>query len=74
MGTFWDKTQKFFKSKGWQIFWSIFLIAIFTKLFVDVLHLEMNWSRVILLIIIVIVTIDKAVSLVRTIRSLKKDN
>ena len=74
MGTFWNKTQRFFKSKGWQIFWSLLCIALFTKLFVDVLHLEMNWSRVILLIIIVIVTIDKAVSLVRTIRSLKKDN
>ena len=74
MGTFWNKTQRFFKSKGWRIFWSLLLIALFIKLFVDVLQLKMDWSRVLLLIMIVIAVISKVVELVTTIRSLKKDN
>ena len=73
MDSFWDKAQRFFESKGWSIFWSVFIIVVFTNLFVSVLHLRMNWYRIVLLVTIVVLVIRRIVEIVLTIRSLKKD-
>ena len=73
MDSFWNKAHRFFESKGWRIFWSVFIIVVFTNLFMSVLHLRMNWYRIVLLVTIVALVIRRIVEIVLTIRSLKKD-
>jgi len=73
MDTFWDKTQRFFKSKGWRIFWSLFVIFVFIRFFVETLHQQMDWFRVLLLITLPILVIRRIIVIVQTIRSVKKD-
>lgn len=73
MDSFWDKAQRFFESKGWRIFCSVFIIAVFTNLFVSVLHLRMNWYRIVLLVTIVVLVIRRIFEIVLIIRSLNKD-
>lgn len=73
MDSFWDKAQSFFESKGWRIFWSVFIIVVFTNLFVSVLHLRMNWYRIVLLVTIVVLVIRRIVEIVRIIRPIKED-
>ena len=73
MNSFWNKTQRFFESKGWRIFWSLFVIVVFINLFVSVLHLRMNWYRVVLLVTIAILVIRRIIEIVQIVRLIKKD-
>lgn len=73
MDSFRDKAQRFFESKGWRIFCSVFIIVVFTNLFVSVLHLRMNWYRIVLLVTIVVLVIRRIVEIVRIIRPIKED-
>ncbi len=70
MGSFWNKTKVFFESKGWRIFWSLFVIAV---LFVQTLHRPMDWFRVVLLITLPILVIRRVFEIVRAIKSKTKD-
>ena len=73
MDTFWNRIQRFFESKGWRIFWSLFVIVVFIILFVEMLHRQMDWFRVILLITLSIFVIRRIIEIVQIIRSIKKD-
>ena len=74
MGAFRDKAQRFFKSRGWHIFWSLCLIVLFIDFYVDHLHGTMTWSRVALLVSIALITIAKVIELVWTLKSGAKDD
>ena len=73
MGSFWNKTKVFFKSRGWRIFWSLFVIAVFVNLFVQTLHQPMDWFRVTLLITLPICVIRRVFEIVQAIKSKTKD-
>ena len=73
MGTFRDKAQRFFKSRGWHIIWSLCLIYLFIVYFVDLLQGSMTWSRVILLVSVALITIAKIIELVWTLKSGAKE-
>lgn len=73
MGSFWNKTKVFFKSRGWRIFWSLFVIAVFVNLFVQTLHRPMDWFRVVLLITLPILVIRRVFEIVQAIKSKTKD-
>ena len=73
MSSFWDKTKVFFESRGWRIFWSLFVIAVFVNLFVQTLHRPMDWFSVVLLITIIILVIRRTIEIVQVIRSKNKD-
>ena len=73
MGSFWNKTKAFFESRGWRIFWSLFVIAVFVNLFVQMLHRPMDWFRVVLLITLSILVIRKVFEIVQAIKSKTKD-
>ena len=73
MGSFWDKTKVFFESRGWRIFWSLFVIAVFVNLFVQTLHRPMDWFRVVLLITLPILVIRRVFEIVQAIKSKTKD-
>ena len=62
MGSFWNKTKVFFESRGWRIFWSLFVIA-----------RPMDWFRVVLLITLPILVIRRVFEIVRAIKSKTKD-
>ena len=66
MGSFWNKTKVFFESRGWRIFWSLFVIA-------QTLHRPMDWFRVVLLITLPILVIRRVFEIVRAIKSKTKD-
>ena len=67
MGGFWNKTKVFFESRGWRIFWSLIVIAIFVNLFVQTLHQQMDWFRVVLLITLPIFVIRRVVMILQAI-------
>ncbi len=67
MGSFWNKTKVFFESRGWRIFWSLFVIAVFVNL------LQMDWFRVVLLITLLIFVIRRVFEIVQAIKSKAKD-
>ena len=73
MGSFRNKTKVFFESRGWRIFWSLFVIAIFVNLFVQTLHRQMDWFRVVLLITLPIVVIRRVFMILQAIKSKAKD-
>ena len=73
MSSFWDKTKVFFESRGWRIFWSLFVIAVFVNLFVQTLHRPMDWFRVVLLITLPIFVLRRIIEIVQVIRSKNKD-
>ena len=73
MGSFWNKTKAFFESRGWRIFWPLFVIAVFVNLFVQMLHRPMDWFRVVLLITISILVIRRVFEIVQAIKSKTKD-
>ena len=73
MGSFWNKTIGFFESRGWRIFWSLLVIAVFVDLFVQTLHRPMDWFRVVLLILLPILVITKVFEIVQAIKSKTKD-
>ena len=77
MGSFWNKTKVFFESRGWRIFWSLFVIAVFVNLFVNLfvqtLHRPMDWFRVVLLITLPILVIRRVFEIVQAIKSKTKD-
>ena len=68
MGSFWNKTKVFFESRGWRIFWSLFVIAVFVNLFVQTLHRPMDWFRVVLLITLPILVIRRVFEIVQAIK------
>jgi hypothetical protein len=68
-----NKAKVFFESRGWRIFWSLFVIAIFVNLFVQTLHQPMDWFRVILLITLPIFIIRRVLIIVQAIKSKSKD-
>ena len=72
MGSFWNKTKAFFESRGWRIFWSLFVIALFVNLFVQTLHQPMDWFRVTLLITLAIFVIRRVFMIVQAIKSKEK--
>ncbi len=72
MGSFWNKTKAFFESRGWRIFWSLFVIALFVNLFVQTLHQPMDWFRVTLLITLPIFIIRRVFMIVQAIKSKDK--
>jgi len=74
MGTFRDKAQRFFKSRGWHIFWSLCLIYLFIVYFVDLLQRSMTWYRVVLLVSVALITIAKVIELVWTLKSGAEDD
>lgn len=73
MGSFWSKTKVFFESRGWRIFWSLFVIAVFVNLFVQTLHQQMDWFRVVLLITLPIFVIRRVFMILQAIKSKAKD-
>ena len=73
MSSFWDKTKVFFESRGWRIFWSLFVIAVFVNLFVQTLHRPLDWFRVVLLITLPILVIRRVFEFVQAIKSKTKD-
>ena len=73
MSSFWNKTKVFFESRGWRIFWSLFVIAVFVNLFVQTLHRSMDWFRVVLLITLPILVIRRVFEIVQVIKSKTKD-
>ena len=73
MGSFWDRIKRFFESKGWRVFWSLFVIAVFINLFIDTLPRQMNWYRVVLLITIVILVIMRVIKIIQIIKTPGKE-
>jgi hypothetical protein len=73
MSTFGNRIQRVFESRGWQIFWSLFVIAAFIGLFVDLLQRPMNGFRVVLLITLPILVIRRVFEIVRAIKTKTKD-
>ena len=73
MDSFWNKTKVFFESRGWRIFWSLFVIAVFVNLFVQPLHRPIDWFRVVLLITLPILVIRRVFEIVQAIKSKTKD-
>ena len=73
MSSFRNKTIVFFESRGWRIFWSLLVIAVFVDLFVQTLHRPMDWFRVVLLILLPILVITKVFEIVQAIKSKTKD-
>lgn len=73
MNALWEKIQRFIESRGWRIFWSLFVIVIFTNLFVETIHRPMTWFRVVLLVTLPILVIRRVVEIVRTIQSKTKE-
>ena len=70
MGSFWNKTNAFFESRGWRrIFWSLFVIAVFVNMFVNTLHRPMNWFRATLLILLPVLVIRRVFMIVQAVKS-----
>ena len=68
-----NRIQRFFESRGWRIIWSLFVIAAFIGLFVDLLQRPMNWFRVVMLITLPILVIRRVFEIVRAIKTKTKD-
>ena len=73
MSTFGNKIQRVFESRGWRIFWSLFVIAAFIGLFVDLLQRPMNWFRIVMLVTLPILVIRRVFEIVRAIKTKTKD-
>ena len=73
MSSLWNKIKVFFESRGWRIFWSLFVIAVFVNLFVQTLPRPMDWFRVVLLITLPILVIRRVFMIVQAIKSKTKD-
>ena len=73
MSTFGNRIQGFFESRGWRIVWSLFVIAAFIGLFVDLLQRPTTWFRVVMLITLPILVIRRVLEIVRAIKTKTKD-
>ena len=69
MDSFGNKMRRFFKSRGWQVFWSLFVIAVFINMFIETLHRSMDWFRVVLLITLPILVIRRIIMIAQAIKS-----
>ena len=69
MGNLWNKTKAFFESRGWHIFWSLFVTAVFVNMFIETLHQPTRWFRVVLLITLPILVIRRVFVIVQAIKS-----
>lgn len=69
MGNIQDRIKRFFASRGWRIFWSLFVIAVFTNMFIETLQQQVKWFRVVLLITLPILVIRRILEIVQAIKS-----